>query len=742
MTFPATALPITAQAWLGDTLGWVTMPVRAAAGGGGVKIKRDRNGGAALPDPGTCSLVIHDPSGDWNPRNPRGQYLGLIGRNTPIRVSYDGGATFRFCGEAADWSPSWSLSEQDRTVTVQVTGILRRLLASNAGAASAMRRTFTAAGPVAYWPMEDGVSATQVASAITGHPAATIDGSAPFVDVADYSWGTEQYQTVRYGTGKVVELKSGASITATVPGDVTAATRSAWTAAVGVLADYNFTAGEIVLLDVATPGGTFTRWQLIQRETVPSGVLGYELVAYDQAGAATSFGFDSGAYLSFIVLSVTVWQDGATVRAGINAYHGGFSATGSAPGTTAGVASITLNPTRVTSTAESMPFGHLVLYATATPPAALWPSYYDTAEQVVVYGAYLSHWQESATDRLARLCAERGVPLTMPAVPAEHRIAMGWQPPGTFGDLLAACVDVDGGMLVEQRDGIGLLYRPRFTLYNAPPAVSLSYAAGHIAEPFRPRDDDDQVANDVTVERVDGSSARATLDVGELSVQPPPDGIGPYEDPAKLNLAGDDQLPDQAGWRLLLGTVPESRYPQIVVKLDGTAFDDELRAAVAAVDGGDLVELTDLPDWLPPGPVLARVDGYEEEADSYAWQVTFTASPGGPWAMIGYANIRRAGADGTVLQNAITASALSLTITSTAENRRWTTDPADFPLDVFVSLPGAEGTGEKIQLASIAGTGLTQTATVTPTGRARNGVSRSWPAGATVQVVNRAVAPL
>lgn len=731
MTFPATALPIVVQAWLGSTLGWVDVPTRTEAAGGGVKIKRDRRPGAALPDPGTCTITVDNTSGDWSPRNPRGAYYGLLGRNTPIRVSFDGGSTFRFVGEVSSWAPRWSLSGRDRYVPVVASGILRRLSAASVPARSPMRRAYVASGPVAYWSLEDGLSAQQAGSALPGHPPLDLAGSATFVDVADYTWSTASYATIRFGTSKVVELKNGASLSGSVPASVTAATSSAWTVAVSAMTDYHYTSGDVVLLDVATPNGTFIRWQLIQRNAA----LDIDLVAYNGAGVPTTVATESGLYTTFMQLNISAWQNGANINVAIDTFGNvdgslGHGATGSVAGTLTGITAVAVNSTGATSS-DTMPFGHLAVWAANEIPTSLVNAYGTDRP----YGPIYSQWREPATVRLARLCSEEGVPLDMPAVDPADEQMMGWQPVATFAELLQQCVEADGGLLLEARDALGLVYRPRTTLYNQTPAVVLDYAAGHIADPFQPVDDDDQVVNDVTVERAEGSTVRVQLVDGPLSVQPPPDGIGAYEQQAKLNLLDDSQLADRASWLLHLGTVDAARYEQVRVLLDGAALaaDPTRSAAVAAADAGDVLQLDELPAWLPPGPELVMVYGYEEQADSFAWSITWTAGPGSPWT-VGVADAgQRASAGGATLATAITATSTTLQLTAPDGGAVWTTDPADFPLDLLVG-------GELVTLSGITGSSSPWTATVSA--RAVNGVIRGWPAGTAVDVSQPVVAAL
>lgn len=55
--------------------------------GGRIEITRGRQDEAARTDPGKCRLQINNRLGRYSPRNPMSPLYGLIGRNTPIRVT-------------------------------------------------------------------------------------------------------------------------------------------------------------------------------------------------------------------------------------------------------------------------------------------------------------------------------------------------------------------------------------------------------------------------------------------------------------------------------------------------------------------------------------------------------------------------------------------------------------------------------------------------------------------------------
>lgn len=56
-----------------------------------IRITRGRQDQGARVDAGSCTITLNNKDGRFSPRNPTGPYYGLIGRNTPVRVSAVGG---------------------------------------------------------------------------------------------------------------------------------------------------------------------------------------------------------------------------------------------------------------------------------------------------------------------------------------------------------------------------------------------------------------------------------------------------------------------------------------------------------------------------------------------------------------------------------------------------------------------------------------------------------------------------
>ncbi|WP_018587935.1 hypothetical protein [Salinispora arenicola] len=612
--------------------------------------------------------------------------------------------------EVSSWPPRWDLSGTDVWVPVQGAGVLRRLTQGAASLRSPVYRTFITYNPAAYLPLEDGTDATRPASAADGITHGTSQDVAFGVNVGAAFGGTAAAARMNTTT---------ASISTPVRAGTDA--NGHWSVGFYMRLVAPLTSTDHLVMRVRVAGGSVARYEL----SVTDGTYWWR--AYDAAGVLVGdrnvlhgTGASPGGWVAH---ALDVQSDPAGTRwAGV--WHGvgdtNFWATVAGGETLAGpigaVTSVELLGSDHTIGGE---FAHLIV-----TPIEL-PFVRDTFR--IVSTGYTG---ERAGERIRRLTAEAGVALEVVGDTSLTELC-GPQRAAPLVDLLEAAARVDGGLLAESRSLLGLSYRTRRSLYNQT-ALPISYAAGHISAPFEPVDDDRAVVNDVTVTRPGGSSARAPATSGSLSTAAPPLGVGTYATSILLDVHDDGQLPDQAGWRLHLGTVDEARYPHTHLDLAAPGYDSDLAAAVAAVDAGDVLALSDLPPWLPPGPTSVMVQGSTEVLDTYQWDITVTATPASPWDVAVADGPQRVAADGSTIA-AVSESALSLTLTSTAANRPWTTDPTDFPMDLRVG-------GERVTATGITGTGLTQT--VTLSARSVNGVSRAWPDGTEVQVWDPAVVPL
>jgi len=286
------------------------------------------------------------------------------------------------------------------------------------------------------------------------------------------------------------------------------------------------------------------------------------------------------------------------------------------------------------------------------------------------------HYAESASDRIARICSEEQIPATVYPGLSEPLDVQGVESlPGILDEAAAA----DMGVLFDSRATTAIEYRPRVSHYNQTPVV-LDYQSDPIVAPFEPTDDDDLVENDVTVTRADAGSYRAVQLAGPMAATPPPDGIGRYDASYTLSLADDAQTEPQANWRLHMGTLDELRYPKVSVAIHDRP---ELAEVLRQVDIGDRLQVTNLPEWLPPNTADMLVQCYEEWLDGIEWLWTANGTPGSSWS-VGVADDKtfgRADTAGSELVDAVGADDVEIPVLTT-DGPLWIEDQEHFPFDV------------------------------------------------------------
>ena len=165
MPYPEDPLPVSVEIYLGESLGWVDITDYVFVRDGGISISRGFRDESIRPEPSSVTMTLNNRDGRFSPRNPTGPYYGLIGRNTPIRVSValdaiDPADQVRFVGEVSEWPTRWDKSGWDVWTSITAQGVLRRLQQGAGPVRSPFRwgmLTPRFNGVVeAYWPMEDG----------------------------------------------------------------------------------------------------------------------------------------------------------------------------------------------------------------------------------------------------------------------------------------------------------------------------------------------------------------------------------------------------------------------------------------------------------------------------------------------------------------------------------------------------------------------------------------------------------
>src|SRR5688572_17976852 len=163
----------------------------------GASTSRGAPGEAQESPPSTLGVVLDDRTDTWNPRNVESSVYGLIGRNTPVRLSAD--SSVRLVAEAAVWTPGRDLSGNDRYTAISAAGSLRRLEQGASPLKSVAYRSLTSptddATRVAYWPLEEESDAASVFSPYGNLPP----GIAGEVSFGDYTDGLSTPRMLTFG---------------------------------------------------------------------------------------------------------------------------------------------------------------------------------------------------------------------------------------------------------------------------------------------------------------------------------------------------------------------------------------------------------------------------------------------------------------------------------------------------------------------------------------------------------------
>ncbi|KIQ67062.1 hypothetical protein TR51_06685 [Kitasatospora griseola] len=683
----------------------ITPYVMTRDGSGSVSIARGQPDEGASLDPARCTFQLNNRDGRFSPRNPSSPYFGKLGRNQPLRVSVPSGndRSYRFWGEVASWPQRWDTTGVDVWVDLDAAGPLRRLGQGQAQIGStlyvALAGGETVNQVVAYWPCEDSSTSTSIASATAGVQDLTINGSPSLGSFTSFACSAPL--PVMHASGTFT------GIIPAYPAPVATMLRF-------LIAIPSTGAGNNTALCFVNSTGSVKAWD-VYYSTAGGGTLGLRgrdatgYIVYDSG--ASGFALDG----QLAQVSMELVQNGPDINCALNVMIIGQSGIAGPSGTASSQTVGSLTYIAIGGASVDTAVGHVRIQTSSAAPT----DQFDLQQQLVAYAG------ETAADRISRLCGLVGADFELIGS-ASDTVAMGVQTSTTVLDLVEEAALADGGKLFERTSAAGLGYRTRVSMENQSAGLTLSYAAANLAQVPTPVDDDQYTRNDITASRKGGSSARATLTEGPMSVLPPPAGVGRYDTTVALNVQSDDSLADQAGWRMHLGTTDEARFPQISVNLAHPSFtaSSTLRSAALALKSGDRLAITDMPAWSP-NDVSQLVLGWAESIDHFQHRITFNCQPESPYrtAVLDSATYGRLDTGGSSVAVAAGPSDTSVLV-ATLAGPLWTTSPGDFPFDVVMG-------GEQVAVTNIVGATSPQTFTVT---RSVNGVTKTLPVGADVRL--------
>lgn len=409
------------------------------------------------PTPGSCSLTITNRDGRYSPLNPNSPYFGLLGRNTPLRVSVTtpAGILWRFHGEVANWPVEWRGAGHDVWAPIEAAGILRRLGQSTPPLRDPLRRHIERHGPLAYWPLTDGEDARYGSPVAGGRPMQAIGVSGSLYQ-GQPTWGRGMLAP---WLDPVVELPDetiGRMTAAVLPQSVTS-----WSV------DHVFAGGGegyrngFEIWDDGPRTTTVPRVQWTIHTDPVADTLELQVTEWFDGSANNTFETIEGPGVFDELphhVRLTVTDD---LVGGLDWYlfiDGQQVATASRTTDFRAVATLTYRWGTVDGgggsiETEAVQLGHIVYWGENPPHIS------DT------WAALHGHRRERAGRRIERLCAEQGVALQVTGG-LDDTQPMGPQRAGAFLDLLASASDVDGGVLYESRDVLGLAYRTQRSMYN------------------------------------------------------------------------------------------------------------------------------------------------------------------------------------------------------------------------------------------------------------------------------------
>lgn len=649
-----------------------------------------RPDGSTRVNYGRATLKLDNRDGRFTRRNPNGPYFGLLSGNTPIWITVDAGSGVktRIQMFVNDWPTRWSdKSATDSTVTIQCAGVLRRLNQGNA-AKTAIQRSVQARSPAALWMLGDAVGSTSGAS--------SVPGGSPML-----TFPNPNATPVVFGdAGPPGGLASAFMESGTViSGAIAGCSSTSWYGFFACLPDV--TASSQCSVDFVCSGSTSARTIRLYPPD-PTVLVGAQLYILDNATPSPGLtlfvdgpGYPGTTYFTtWHDYGVTLSQSGTTLTATL--YVDGVQVgTGSVTATMGAADKVTVTPI------QGQRGGNLAGIAVMNSSSIIAGG----------SGAATGFAGEQAHARMARLCADQGVPF---ATLADRSVVMGVQSVSKFVDLLGEAEDVDQGALFETAWGLG--YQSVAERTNATVGLALDFDLAQIAQIPEPADDDQRLRNLVTASRSGGTtSATAEQLTGPLRTGA--GGPGVYEDAVTVNVQADTQLPDAAGWRRHLGTIDEDRWPAIPISL---LRSPELIDTWTALPYGARMTLVNPPSEMPPDTIDAVIEGWTEEWSPYFWGATLVTSPFSPY-LIGVLAADTGDTDSHLL--ILTPDTLTLAAdVSTSDvtwsinsSPVWTVDPESFPRYVWWE-------GEVVRLDACVGASAPQTWTVV---RSVNGVAKA-----------------
>jgi hypothetical protein len=571
------------------------------------------------------------------------------------------------------WSPRWDQTSRNATTPVVGAGILRRL---GQGASTVRSPMYLNIGSytnlVGYWPIEDGSDSTALTNTVkAGRPGQTtdmqlgVDGPAGSTSAATFTDAAATSQM------------SGVFL----PASTSAGWQFSWTCKLSALPS-----ALTQMIIWWTSNGD--RWAI----NLNTGV--YNLHVIDKDGSllldSNISNVGSGDPNQWIAFRVKATVSGGTVSAEFAWYAQGAGTVWGATGTYSGSTVGALKLWAATGNASMQGGSMCQVFGVTTGN--------DDLQSYAALRAFDGYVGELAGDRVLRLAAQESVPVILMG-DSSLTAPMGAQSPGTFLDLIRECEDAEQGLVIERGAGLGFItYRFRV---NVPVAMALDFNARHIADPPEPTDDDLNLINVVNLTRKGGSEVTAE-DASSIALS------GAYSTDLTVNLQTDDQLFDQAGWRLHMGTIDELRWPVISLQLHRNP---SLIPTWCGLRIGSRITIANPPSAVAGAQLDLILEGYTETITNVTWDVDLNCSPASAWDVGVWGTTRydplTTTTNGTLPVGTVGQTGVSLAITTVLPDEVWSTTAVPYTWTVageqmtVTAMTAASGTGPFTQNATV-----------------------------------------
>jgi hypothetical protein len=556
-----------------------------------------RHGFGGQSDPSSLDLELNNDDGGITP---------YVTRELPIRLSV------ALAGDAPQEQLTafvksarfaYDQTGESCRVVIKATGRLDGLqqqastvAESTDSGSSGLRGAILASGPVAYWPMEDGTSATKAASAISGVAAMSRSGTLHF-GTGDGGPGSDPILDLS-------ESGTSGSLTGTVP-----TTPSPTSVRFGFVATFpsGAASNDVIQFARVSTAGSIAAWWVNYSHSSPSTQLE---IGYSRGDASDSFINDANATpydgIAYWYLLELV-QDGADID--VVLYRNGTALISDT------VTSATLGrPTALRATSpggsQAPAIGHYAVWVDETP---------STADILAAFGISPttgeqtsgSYDGEAASDRIQRLCEAANLPVVI--LPGDSS-ALGPQGTTSLIQALRDAEAADGGLMHDGGSNGAIVYQPRSARYNAPYALQLNIQTSrHVSAGLGAVIDDRNYTPALTVGQPAGSSATYAA----------VNGVEPAT--VTLNLADSEDLEQHAAWRVRLSMATDPALDAVPLNLAEQA---ELLDAWQSSDRvGFRLGITGMPDQHPTTTADQFVDGFTASTDGMTLQVDLDAVP-------------------------------------------------------------------------------------------------------------------